>query len=411
MPKIDIHSAKAILLRQPLVAKLNASFKARKLKIELAQLRRHYASLAIERNFNYSREEAVGLFKARRAKLLGQEPKAKLKPRIFWVGANRDQDESGFLQALREIADVVTFMNWQGTYGQWYWDEKGRVKVFDPLIIEKNDSAFLEQVSKEHEENPFDLILGQMWANYLSIGAITKVRQMGIPIINVSMDDRLPDNWKSRGNVRLGAIGLGPATDMVLTTCNETCTWYGLEGCPALFWPLASDPKVFASNTAIDRDIDVLFVGNKYGIREKIVSFLEGEQIEVQCFGAGWRNGPVSAEESAALSKRAKIILGVGTVGHCDDVFTMKLRDFDAPMSGALYLTHRGPDITALYEEGKEFECYMEPQEAAEKIKFYLKNSKERIAVSEAGQAKAMSRDTWALRFRSTLSELGFISV
>ena len=32
---------------------------------------------------------------------------------------------------------------------------------------------------------------------------------MGIPVINISMDDRLPDLWSHRHGVHLGSVGLG----------------------------------------------------------------------------------------------------------------------------------------------------------------------------------------------------------
>jgi len=227
---------------------------------------------------------------------------------------------------------------------------------------------------------------------------VARVRSNGIPVINISMDDRLPDNWGTQDGTRLGAVGLASVTDLVLTTSSETCAWYGVEDCPAIFWPLASDPGVFTPSHNNVRDIDVLFIGNKYGIRERIIQDLKRRQIHVDCYGAGWPNGPSTAEQSAALFKRAKIILGVGTVGYCDDVFTLKLRDFDAPMSGALYLTHRAPDLALLYQEGTEIECYATSAEAASKIQFYLAHPKELSAVAAAGHAKAIARDSWFSR-------------
>ena len=129
--------------------------------------------------------------------------------------------------------------------------------------------------------------------------------------------------------------------------------------------------------------------------------------VNVECYGAGWPNGPATAEHSAALFKRARIILGVGTVGHCEDVFTLKLRDFDAPMSGALYLTHRNADLARLYQEGVEIECYATPEEAARKIHHYLARPADLSRIAKAGHAKALSRDTWVCRLEETFSRLG----
>jgi len=405
-----LYQAKVWLRGVPPISYANRLYKANQLRAGLRYLESGYAKLAHEKSLSYKKSEAIASFK--RGVLVRRptfQPKKAGELRIFWVGSNRDQDESGFLQALRRLATVFEFQNWKGSYGQWYWDQKGRVRVCDPEIVALNDKCLLSQIEAALQVGPIDLLMGQMWANYLSKEALACVRSYGIPVINISMDDRLPDNWGTQAGIRLGAVGLASVTDLVLTTSSETCAWYGVEDCPAIFWPLASDPGVFTPSDNNVRDIDVLFIGNKYGIRERIVQDLKRRQIHVECYGAGWPNGPSTAEQSAALFKRAKIILGVGTVGHCDDVYTLKLRDFDAPMSGALYLTHRSADLALLYEEGTEIECYATSEEAARKITHYLSHPTELSAVAEAGHAKAIERDTWFSRLNSTFLELGMI--
>lgn len=402
------------LRRWPPVAAANRIVKAYQLKSGLRALQRAYAMRAQQAGYQYSETTALSQARERiMARLRGRAvyPKPAGSLRVFWVGANRDQDESGFLQALRGIATVVAFRNWQGGYGQWYKDDHGRVRVYDPAIVARNDACLLSQIDQALSEGPVDVLMGQMWANYISASALAKVRERGVPVLNVSMDDRLPDNWSRQQGARLGAVGLTSVTDLVLTTSSETCAWFGVEGCPAVFWPLASDPGVFAPTSEDHpRDIDVLFIGNKYGIRESIVHGLNSRGIPVECYGSGWPNGPSTAEASAQLFKRARIILGVGTVGYCDDVFTLKLRDFDAPMSGALYLTHRAVDLCQLYEEGREIECYSDVDECARKIRYYLEHPDKLGAVASAGHARALQRDTWSFRLTETFRQLNLLS-
>lgn len=405
-----LYRAKTQARRFPPVAAANRAIKARRLRMGLRKLNTHYAALAAETGTSYSEDAAWVECRRRVATIRAATTrKPTSKPRIFWIGANRDQDESGFLQALRRIATVVEFRNWKGSYGQWYWDSHGRVRVFDPAIIALNDQSLIWQIDASLKEGSVDLVMGQMWANYISKETLARVRELGIPVVNISMDDRLPDNWSSWHGTRLGAVGLAPVCDLVLTTSSETCAWYRAEGCPAVFWPLASDPEVFKPAPGAQRDIDVLFIGNKYGIRESIVRTLNQRGVHVECYGNGWPNGPTTAEQSAALFKRARIVLGVGTVGYCDDVFTLKLRDFDAPMSGALYLTHRSPDLARLYQEGNEIECYATPEEAARKIHHYLAHPDELAAIAAAGHAKALARDTWINRLQTTLSRMDMV--
>lgn len=401
--------AKARLRSIHVIAAINGALKAHQLRAGLKRLAAHYKRQSEKSAFQYQEQAAIAEFRQRLLTLNSKLPKKTGDLKILWVGANRDQDESGFLQALRRIATVTEFRNWKGTYGQWYWDKSGCVQTYDPAIIALNDQALKSQIENALRTGPIDLLMGQMWANYISKEALSWVRDLGIPVINVSMDDRLPDNWAMRRGTRLGAVGLASATDLVLTTSSETCLWYGIESCPAIFWPLASDPAIFCPTTDSERDIDVLFIGNKYGIREGLIQELDKHGVHVECYGAGWTNGPATAEQSAELFKRARIILGVGTVGHCDDVFTMKLRDFDAPMSGALYLTHRSIDLTQLYEEGLEVACYTSPQEAANKINHYLANPLELSRIAKAGHTKALARDTWSYRLGETFSRIGVI--
>jgi spore maturation protein CgeB len=389
---------------------LNARIKAYKLKRDLARLACEYESKAASSGFSYDAEKAVDEFKRCHQRYRhGYAPVPYGALRVFWVGTHQSQDESGFLQALNRLAKVTVFHNIEGKYGIWSGNATALGSSTFAEIRRTNDETLLKQVVQAHADEGIDVLLGQMRAGLVSKEVLAKVQAMGIPVINISMDDRLPEHWTHEGDVRLGPVGLAPNLDMVLTTSPETCLWYGVDGCSALFWPLASDPKAFAPSEGAVRDIDVLFIGNRYGVRGKIVAYLERYGIKVDCYGNGWANGYVNAEQNTALSKRARIILGVGTVGHCSDVYTLKLRDFDALMTGALYITHRNPDLCRIFKEGVEMECYGSPQDAAEKIRYYLDHHVERDRIGRMGQKKAMAEHNWDDRLGSTFRQLGLL--
>ena len=84
-----------------------------------------------------------------------------------------------------------------------------------------------------------------MWAGRISSEILDWVRTQGILVINISMDDRLPQHWKYKGKTRLGSIGLGSSLDMVLTTTPNCCNWYWQENVNSLFFPLAANPNFF----------------------------------------------------------------------------------------------------------------------------------------------------------------------
>jgi len=402
---------KTILKKSRTLYWINAKIKCFQLKRDLALLARGYKKRAHDAAFTYEPKASIQEFRRRhgvyRHDFVSRVPG---KLRVFWIGTNQDQDESGFIQALQRLCSVTIFYNIEGKYGIWPGNPAAQNAPTFAEIRWANDQALLQQIAQAINKDGIDLLIGQMWASLISKEALAKVQAMGIPVINISMDDRLPVHWTRRDDIRLGSVGLAPSLDMVLTTSAETCMWYGVEGCPALFWPLASDPGVFTPAEGAVRDIDVLFIGNKYGVRGQIVRYLERRGVKVDCYGGGWPNGYVNAEQMAALSKRARIILGVGAVGHCQDAYTLKLRDFDAPMSGAMYLTHRNPDLCRLYSEGEEIECYETPEEALKKIRFYLDHPENLARVAKNGHQKALTRDTWDQRLLTTFEQLGLLA-
>ena len=406
-----IHWVKKVFQKIPAISSANAYYKAKQLKKRRAKLEGYYSLRAEKIGYVYNEHAAIKEFKKRHL-LLNPEYRAQKVGglRIFWVGTNREQDESGFLQALRKFGTVIELNNCMGNYGQWFGHKDSHTRLSYKKIIDQNDQCILSQIESAHQKGfKFDLLLGQMLANYISVDALSKVRALGLPVINIALDDRLPELWISHKLKPAGAIGLSSMTDLVLTTSPETCIWYGIEECPAIFWPLASSPELFGVDCKQERDIDVLFIGNRYGVRKDIVAALARSSIAVSCYGSGWPNGSVTAEQAVDLSNKARIILGIGTVGYCKDLFTLKLRDFDAPMSGALYLTHRNPDLDRFYQEGKNIEYYSTSEECARKIHYYLNHADELSEIARSGYIQVVNNHTWFDRLHTTFSELDLI--
>jgi spore maturation protein CgeB len=403
-------SWKEIAKRAPIIYSMNAKFKCLKLKHDRRRIERAYDDRIQRERFVYSDEEAVKQFRAHLSALNPDfSPKIKGDLNFFWVGASQSQDESGTLQSLRRFGKVTVFRRRDGGYGPLFASTPAAAKMTIRQRRDANDAALLDALTQALAFGRIDVLMGQLWAQFYSASVLHKIRSLGIVVIVIAMDDRLPEHWERVDGIRMGVIGLAPAVDMVLTTAPEACAWYGVEGHASRFWPLASDGDMFHSDDDHARDIDVLFIGNRYGIRGEIVRYLTRHGVKVECFGRGWPNGHVDAEQNCALSRRARIILGVGTVGHCRDVYTLKLRDFDAVMSGALYITHRNPDLLRLFTEGSEIECYDTAVEACRKIQHYLRNPIERIRIGKAGQTVARASHTWDQRFSETFTKLGLL--
>lgn len=391
---------KAVLKRSKFVYAVNAAIKTACMKRGLKRLSDRYSKLC--EGIDYRTDNMPSLVSEHLAKR-NIFPQANEKLRILWVGTNWEQDNSGFLEALGKYGEVTNFINSKGKYGLEFCGER-----YNEALIERNGRCLLEQVfhlQKTHGK--VDLVLGQMWANFLPVEVLKQLQNMGIITINISMDDRLPELWKSYNGRLLGSAGLADGLDLVLTSSPECCERYVYHGCPAIYWPMASDPDLF--KPAKLKNIDVSFVGNNYGTRGAVVRKLQAAGIKVEAYGSGWPNGPVGPLEAADIFGRSKIIFGMGTIGYATDLYTLKLRDFDATMAGALYVTHRNPDLLQIFTEGEEIECYANNEEAIRKIEYYLKHSTLCEQIGHRAAVKTRKHHTWEKRIGTALKTVGLL--
>lgn len=391
---------KSILKKSECIYAVNAFIKERISSRKIERINTFYDAAIARKKLTYSHEETIAQFKDNLAKRNIDVTKfARRDLKIFWVGASKSQDYSGFIQALSKFGTLGFFQKKDGTYGRY--SSKG--KVLNLPVRKQNDELLLSNVQEYIKKHgSLDILMGQMWANYISPSTLKKIKDMGVVIINIAMDDRLPVHWQRKNGNLLGSVGLASVVDLTLNTCPEYCIRYKMHRGLCVFFPLASNPDIF--KPAEVKDIDVCFVGNKYGIREKIVDALLKKGVDIEAYGGGFPKGYVHADKIALLFGRAKIILGMGTVGHHNDIYTLKLRDFDATMAGALYITHRNPDLLKIFKEDEDIVCYETIDELTEKVLHYLNDKDAREKIMNNALDKAKKYHTWEKRIQDVFS-------
>ncbi|PLT31789.1 hypothetical protein [Peribacillus deserti] len=215
----------------------NAYIKSRILKRNARKIEKEYRNKTSK--LNYSEELVKDIFykKIRDRKItLNKEELG-----IVWIGSNKEQDYSGFIQGLRRYGKVFEYMDENGDYLLENQKEK-----FNQELIHRNDDRLLKFINDIFENGKkVDILIGQFWGNCFSVEVLKKIQQMKIITINVSMDDRLPNLWKKSNGIYPGVLGLVQGLDLVLTTSSECCARYLYHNCPALYWPLGSDPHIF----------------------------------------------------------------------------------------------------------------------------------------------------------------------
>lgn len=322
---------------------------------------------------------------------------------IFFLGTDEQQDRSGIIQALERLGNLTYFTGADGSYGQ---NQPG----FPSERRTNNTKRFLKlfnQLSLQGETP--DLLIAQTRASFIDPKVLSQIRETyGTLVVNIAMDDR-HQYWgeKIQGEWG-GTYGLIPHIGLALTAAPECVDWYLKEGCPAVFFPEASDPAIFHPMPELPKIHDVCFVGRRYGIREKIVTALMKTGIKVTAHGDGWERGRIETENVPRLFSQSKIVLGIGTIGHSRDFYALKMRDFDGPMSGSLYITHDNHDLHQLYDIDKEIVTYNSIEDCVEKIRYYLKHDLEREGIAKAGHIRAVREHTWEKRFNDLINDVGF---
>lgn len=312
---------------------------------------------------------------------------------IFYLGTDELQDKGGILQGLEPYGNLYFFTKADGTYGQ-YTDSSIQVRK------QKNALRLKEIFNELERKNATPKILiAQTFSSYIDSNIFKELKnQYGILIINIGMDDR----HQFKDNI----LEMIPCLDLALTAAPECVEWYLKEGCPAIFFPEASDENIYHPMPNLIKRHEVSFIGAKYGIREKLIKALRSAGVQVTTFGGGWGTGFLPVDEVPKLFAESKIVLGVGTIGHCTDFYALKMRDFDGPMSGSFYITHDNPDLKLLFNVGSEIETYKDIEECVKKIEFYLKEDNLREKIAKAGYERSKSEHTWTLRFKSVFDYL-----
>jgi hypothetical protein len=251
----------------------------------------------------------------------------------------------------------------------------------------------------------FDLVFIYCDSCFIDPQLILWLRGRNVWTVMMALDDQHKFVPRREYGMRIGQALVAPLVDVYWTTWRVAAAAVHAAGGTAVVAAPGADPH-FHKPLAGERDIDVLFLGARYGAREGLVTFLRTHHINVQAFGRGWENGFVTFDESVALISRSRVVLGVGTVGHSDAVFHLKGRDFEVPMCGAAYVTSYHPELCNWFHVGTEILCYSSPLNCAELLASLLHDDERLEIIRTAVLARSLRDHTWEARFRSLFEKV-----
>jgi hypothetical protein len=110
--------------------------------------------------------------------------------------------------------------------------------------------------------------------------------ELGIPLVNMSLDDKQGFVGHRVGDAHSGAFDITRDTDLFMTSARSACEWHMAEGGRPVYMPEGFDASAYGPRI-VERDLDVSFVGGAYGFRFSIVDFLRKHGVNVTTFAAG----------------------------------------------------------------------------------------------------------------------------
>ena len=137
------------------------------------------------------------------------------------------------------------------------------------------------------------------------------------------------------------------------------------------------------------------------GVFASGATLADGAQSEVDTSAFG---GPrLLQDELIKMFSQSRLSLGFATAGdsHLAEkrLTHLRLREFEAPMSGALYLTEDQPELAEYFEPGKELLTYTDQADLLDKARYYLAHPEQSERIRHAGLERARRDHTWQHRF------------
>ncbi len=304
------------------------------------------------------------------------------------------------------------------------------------------------EIKKKHQEKPIDLFLSYLFPHQIDPNAIEEIKKLGIPCVNFFCDNvrqfinvpkqfycfdlhwvpeckALPmykkaslnyihapmpvwvapehRQWKHQENYGVSFIG---SRDIqrerlfaeVINLGIDNLEIRGAGWLKNLSFESESSPEVsFSPNfrNTINNQIQQI---KNYGMRAWLRK-LEAKRIPKiadEIFMPYVRDKP-DFNQYIKITQESQITLGVNRYpsfrhpqNHPDTY--SRMRDIEAPMLGACYLTEWTEGLDLLYDLGEEIETYKSAEEMVEKIKELSGNSHKRCQMREQAQIKTLEK-------------------
>lgn len=304
------------------------------------------------------------------------------------------------------------------------------------------ENRLIDQITRQHRMKPIDLFFSYFYDAFVSPEVIDEIRRLGIVTVNFYCNAVHQFHLIKT---------IAPHYDYCMVPEREAVQSYLAVGAHPVHIQMAANPSFYRPYDLPIR-YPVTFVGQKYLNRPEYMYYLYRHGIDVHAFGPGWADpSPLSVRQRfRAMRRRVKSALKAtsqhsspsakpmpqlprrrcGTALSDEELVNMysrsaislnfsevhdqatgaikrhiRLRDFEAPMSGAFYFTGAQEELSTYYEPGKEIIEYDTKEELLDKVRYYLRHETEAQRIRAAGTQRARRDHTWKKRFEQFFAE------
>lgn len=299
-------------------------------------------------------------------------------------------------------------------------------------VRRKYSEKLLHDIKRKHSKQKVQLFFSYYSSRHILPELVEEIKSLGILTVNYYCNNVHQFHLVKE---------IAPYFDFNLFPEKNAISKYKAVGANPVHMQFAANPE-FYRPFDLSKTYDVSFVGQMYFNRDVYFRYLHKKGLDFYVFGPGWDKykrreegnlvnriisrlinftdrdiqkyiePPPSDEDMVKIYSKSKISLNFSEVLVREESGSLvkrhlRLRDFEAPMSGAFYMTGCQEELGEYFEIGKEVICYQDKEDLAHKIKFYLGKEKKMNKIREAARKKSTSEHTWDKRFKKAFREMG----
>ena len=195
------------------------------------------------------------------------------------------------------------------------------------------------------------------------------------------------------------------------------------------------------------KKIDVSFVGQRYGNRDKYIKSIDNNKLDLKVYGKGWNNynfynGDIkniflnskinlnftNSSTGISIKNLAKVVFNKSTdqkinlnkFSEMPKIFNnlilsnktqIKSRPFEIMACKSFLLSEYSDGLLNYFEAEKDFDYFIDEKQLKEKINYYLVNREKRESIAKNGFQKILKYHSFEKRFSELFNFLNLTPI